>query len=727
MTGGLLQIITSGKEDIYLTIKPQVTFFKKVFRRYTNFSTEFVRLYPEQEPQYDNIITFILNNGDCINHCYLEIDIPLLSFNDNYITNTNYINQKNTKISNLNAEINKWTTFYNNMKGFVDVESKLYRLLYNLMDSENITIILLKSQIDNFNQINKNTKDLYKNKIDNMIYNLINISGYISSTNLLLTNETNFDSNIFISINTIKTKIKQMYDIMVSQLTFYNKKISYYQSKLANLTKSNQINFSFAEYFGHNYFDYFNLEIGGQEIARYSNDMLHINMLHKIKQEYIDNYYKMIGHDSSIYTFNNNMKGGRKIIVPLNFWFNKDTGSALPLVALRNTTVSISAKLNNIYNLICFEDYDIMYDTIINYDNDVDNSFTLDPKLIYNEYEYDLDAKIISYKCLYINNTLLSYVFPDLTTNEINLILTTYGTQYTKNMITKILDTLKGGYLNDTQIEQINGDSGTETQYLMDKNQWISFMLNIRNNTFINIAPKVGSYYPYINFEQYYSTIPKPNINMIVESVYLDDVERYKFASSKLEYVVEVFNDNIFNISNKKSYDCEFSFLNPCKELIWYHQPKIFKDKLTPYGKNLSLSFDITKYLKTDIVKEQNIIFDKFDVLLKNVNMNYYTYFLSYKYLNNILPEGVYYHSFCLYPEETQPSGTANMRELKGKLYKLLINDNFFQEYKIFLEQIYGISSSLISNKLEIIMKFISKSYDMFVVQNGKAKLLFSY
>ena len=61
MTGGLLQIISSGKQDIYLTVKPEVTFFKKVFRRHTNFSTELVRITSEQVAEYDNIVTFILN------------------------------------------------------------------------------------------------------------------------------------------------------------------------------------------------------------------------------------------------------------------------------------------------------------------------------------------------------------------------------------------------------------------------------------------------------------------------------------------------------------------------------------------------------------------------------------------------------------------------------------------------------------------------------------------
>ena len=48
MTGGLLQIVTSGKQDIYLTINPEITFFKKVYRRYTNFALELKEISPEQ-------------------------------------------------------------------------------------------------------------------------------------------------------------------------------------------------------------------------------------------------------------------------------------------------------------------------------------------------------------------------------------------------------------------------------------------------------------------------------------------------------------------------------------------------------------------------------------------------------------------------------------------------------------------------------------------------------
>ena len=40
MGGGLMQLVAYGAQDIYLTGNPQITFFKVVYRRHTNFSCE---------------------------------------------------------------------------------------------------------------------------------------------------------------------------------------------------------------------------------------------------------------------------------------------------------------------------------------------------------------------------------------------------------------------------------------------------------------------------------------------------------------------------------------------------------------------------------------------------------------------------------------------------------------------------------------------------------------
>ena len=53
MAGGLLQIVASGAQDVYLTGNPQITFFKVVYRRHTNFSMESIQQFFRNEQNLD--------------------------------------------------------------------------------------------------------------------------------------------------------------------------------------------------------------------------------------------------------------------------------------------------------------------------------------------------------------------------------------------------------------------------------------------------------------------------------------------------------------------------------------------------------------------------------------------------------------------------------------------------------------------------------------------------
>lgn len=730
MTGGLLQIVTSGKQDIYLTINPEITFFKKVFKRHTNFSLELVEINPEQPAEYNSMVSFIIKNGDAVHRCYLQIEIPYLSFSDRYVTNSNYINKKATDLNNLTINYNKWTDYYNNLKGYVEIEAELYRTLYNLLQTENITINTLKNEVSRFNFKNKIYKDKYKNKIDEKVFAQIDISGYINSINKLIS-DTNTNVG-YISRNEIIINIERMYNNMTNNLSYYNgKKQTYYKQKIAKQSE-NQIQFNYSNYLGHNFFDYYNLQIGGLEIEKYSKEILHINQLHRIKEQQMPNYMEMIGNTPKLNTYNNDAKGNAKILVPLIFWFNKDAGSSLPIVAMQYSDILINAKVSDIKKIICFEDYEKMFDEIVIIELENTDGYILNTTLLYKKYKYNLDNKSIIYDCLYINDELLKIEFPDLTKSERSLILENNGTKYTLNELTQLLNP----EMSTEEIELLNGPSGidpTNNQYIIDKYQWVGFMLDINDPIYvnssnnINIPAKVGSYYPYIDFNLYYSLIPNPKIKLIAELVYLDDVERGKFANSKLEYVVETFKDDIFDVRNQDFFDGELSFNNPCKEILWYVQPKLFLDGLTENGQNISLLFDTYKYFETNPIKSQKLLLNQYNLLFNNVNFNYYTNLLSYKFLNNILPDGVYYYSFCLYPEETQPSGTVNLREIKGKPFHIEFDKTFLSEYRNFLIKLYTKSSNnSYINKNALTLKFISKSYDLFVVHKGEARLLFS-
>jgi hypothetical protein len=76
MGGGLLQLVAYGAQDVYLTGNPQITFFKVVYRRHTNFAMEAIQQTFNGVADYGNTVYCqISRNGDLIHRTYLEVGI----------------------------------------------------------------------------------------------------------------------------------------------------------------------------------------------------------------------------------------------------------------------------------------------------------------------------------------------------------------------------------------------------------------------------------------------------------------------------------------------------------------------------------------------------------------------------------------------------------------------------------------------------------------------------
>ena len=87
MVGGLLQLKEKGAQDLYLTGQPQITFFKTVYRRYTNFSVEAIEQLFDVDINHGNTCrATISRKGDLIHRIYLQQEIngifllPLINF-----------------------------------------------------------------------------------------------------------------------------------------------------------------------------------------------------------------------------------------------------------------------------------------------------------------------------------------------------------------------------------------------------------------------------------------------------------------------------------------------------------------------------------------------------------------------------------------------------------------------------------------------------------------------
>ena len=73
MGGGLMQLVAYGAQDIYLTGNPQITFFKVVYRRHTNFSMEsIVQTFSGNQDFGAEVVATISRNGDLVHRMYLE-------------------------------------------------------------------------------------------------------------------------------------------------------------------------------------------------------------------------------------------------------------------------------------------------------------------------------------------------------------------------------------------------------------------------------------------------------------------------------------------------------------------------------------------------------------------------------------------------------------------------------------------------------------------------------
>ena len=79
-----MQLVAYGAQDIYLTGNPQITFFKVVYRRHTNFSMESIKQTLVGNKEFgEDITATISRNGDLIYRMYLEHSLDNLEASSN--------------------------------------------------------------------------------------------------------------------------------------------------------------------------------------------------------------------------------------------------------------------------------------------------------------------------------------------------------------------------------------------------------------------------------------------------------------------------------------------------------------------------------------------------------------------------------------------------------------------------------------------------------------------
>ena len=94
---GLLILVSVGKENIYLSAQPEITFFKIAYKRYTNFSIEPIPQYFKTSPDFGAKCTINLaKNADLLSSMFLYVELPNIqmeNFGNTYITTFAWVNK----------------------------------------------------------------------------------------------------------------------------------------------------------------------------------------------------------------------------------------------------------------------------------------------------------------------------------------------------------------------------------------------------------------------------------------------------------------------------------------------------------------------------------------------------------------------------------------------------------------------------------------------------------
>lgn len=358
---------------------------------------------------------------------------------------------------------------------------------------------------------------------------------------------------------------------------------------------------------GYALIQYVSIEIGGKMIDKQYGEWMYIYSQINNKQKVALN--KMIGNVPSMYEFSNG-KNYYKLYIPLEFWFCKYSGLALPLVALTSSDIKLIISFRRLEECIRIgptHSIEIMENVVPFKSGDYIEQ-TINNQTIYG---YVIDFDYIEKKLYYIkihSPTATKRTFESNENSEINM------KKY------RIYDSIT----REFSIPKSGSKENVE-------------------NTLLEHKPQITNSFLYVNY------------------VYLDKEERIRFMNSSHEYLIEQvqFNQEI----GIKSPNVKQNLIlnHPCKVHCWIVQ----LDRMV--GPNtMNDIFNFTSSHINNINYQENLV--KNATLLLNDRERFTV--RTGEYFNLVQPYqhylsgpdiGINIYSFSLNPDEFQPSSTCNM------------------------------------------------------------------
>lgn len=657
MAGGLLQLVSEGVQNQYLTINPEITFFKTIYRRYTNFGLETSILEFDQEIDFGKKVSVTLKNvGDLMSRTWLHVKfpsfIPDLSKISNSDVYTNYLNRK--KI--YQNQINEQTTKYQNILIYANLMYGGFQIIEKYRNSINININLLETLFSAYyNSIEDNYNDIV-NFIDSLVINNTNIVSYI------------------LDVGTSKTieeviEISDRYQsVLLRQVKIELNRKKKLENELLELNEK-PIPYKWKENLGNYLFTKIQVEIDGEVIDEITSEQMEIYYQHFLEEDYRENYHELIS-GKSYQNFD--------LFIPLNFWFCQSFGLGLPLVALKYSPVKLNFIINNVENLITLLDLEDEFNLIRT------NTYFLE------EMKVDLSGSNLVFNNKTYSLLDLSYNFP---TNEVSII---NHNIYQENLEQHF------NYLEESKITYILENYGSikedDSTYSLNQNELENFILSYVDDLNLNNLILEWKYYisRFNQLNNYHLDLGE----IYADFIYMDEIEREKFAVSNLNYIINL--NQTMEINIEQDYlNRDLEFENYIRDLYWTFQ---FKSDLT--GNRLNGPKYLT-FINESYLQNFQIILNGQRVFYNKNTPSYFRLTEPHKHLNNSFTKNIYTYSFALYPEELQPSGGCSFGDIKGKEFQLNLEDG------------------TILTEGNILLKIHARKQLILTIRKGKGKLAF--
>jgi hypothetical protein len=289
MGGGVLQLSLYGAQDIVLTGSPQVTFFKTVFRRHTNFSNEQIENVFQGTADFGRKVTCpISRSGDLVAQTWLQITLPDLR---DYYYDT-------PPVAEADAPAILSARYASSNSAYVTFIEPTSSVVGNV--TYRVTVTTTGAGGD---------KEATGNASPVLVDGLVDVGNSTHTATVQRLADGSPSGNASLAVDVVALK--------------------------------------WTDAVAHAIVRSCELEIGGQRIDRHVSEWYDIWSELTIPEEKKDGFYEMIGKYDAYDMYDNSFDSSRILYFPLQFFFNKSVGSSIPLVALQFHETKLNFEFRN--------------------------------------------------------------------------------------------------------------------------------------------------------------------------------------------------------------------------------------------------------------------------------------------------------------------------------------------------------------------------------------------